>query len=82
MKALERRIERLERGTRTDAEIEHARAVLAAWERVRDHPEMATDADRKLGEGWQHAFVVLINATGGFGAAVRASMELRKANRE
>ena len=78
---MERRIERLERGTHIGADVERARAIFDAHEMVRHHPEKATDEDRALAavtsrEDWQRAFVVLIDAAGGLEAVVRASYEI------
>ena len=70
----ERRIERLERAAHVGADVERARAIFDAYERVRDDPQQATDEDRALlaREDWQRAFVALIEAAGGLEAVVRA----------
>ena len=77
--SLERRIERLESGAHVGADVERARAIFDAYERVRDDPQQATDEDRALlaHEDWQRAFVALIEAAGGLEAVVRASYEIK-----
>jgi hypothetical protein len=80
-RSLERRIERLERGAHVGADVERARAIFDAYERVKDHPEEATDEDRALAavtshQDWSRAFGILIDAAGGLEAAVRASYEI------
>ena len=81
MSSLERRVERLERGTHVGADVERARAIFHAYDVVRNHPEQATDEDRALAavtsrEDWQRAFGILIDAEGGLEAAVLASYEI------
>jgi hypothetical protein len=78
---LERRIEKLERGSHLGPEVERAHGIVHAYEMVRDHPEQATDEDRALAavtsnHDWQHALLILIDAAGGLEATVRASIEL------
>jgi hypothetical protein len=79
--SLKRRIERLQSSTPVGADIEWARAIMRAFDMVRDHPEQATDEDRALAaatshEEWSDAFGALIDAAGGLAAAVRASYEI------
>jgi hypothetical protein len=84
--SLKRRIERLQSSTPVGADIKWARAIMRAFDMVRDHPEQATDADRALvaatsHEEWNAAFGALIDAAGGLAAAVRASYELEAAEK-
>jgi hypothetical protein len=79
MRALERRIKSLERRAGLGADLDRARAIVAAYEVVRHHPEEATEADRKLvaetsSDEWQLALSAMITAGGGLEAAVRASI--------
>ena len=81
MRSLERRINRLERGSHSGADIDRARAIFHAYNLVRDHPEQATEAERALAaetshEDWQRAFLILVEAAGGLEAVVRESMNL------
>jgi hypothetical protein len=81
-RSLGRRIEPLERDTHVgEADIDRARAIMRAFDMVRDHPEQATDEDRALAEDWQTAFGVLIDALGGLAAAVRGSYEIEAAEK-
>jgi hypothetical protein len=81
--SLKRRIERLQRTTPVGADIEWARAIMRAFDMVRDHPEQAADEDRALAaatsnEDWQRAFSTLIDAAGGLAAVVQGSYELER----
>jgi hypothetical protein len=83
---LKRRVERLEGNTHVGADIEWARAIMRAFDMVRDHPEQASDQDRALvaatsHEEWSDAFGALIDAVGGLAAAVRGSYELEAAEK-
>jgi hypothetical protein len=76
--SLKRRIERLQSSTPVGADIEWARAILRAYDIVRDHPAQASDADRALAEAtsheeWSWALGIIIDAAGGLEAVVRAS---------
>ena len=81
MRALERRIERLEGRAHVGGDVEKAYAILHAFDVVNQHPEEATEADRVLvassssGE-WQRAFVVVIETEGGLEAVVRQAAAL------
>ena len=80
--SLKRRIERLERLTGVGADLERARAIVRAWDMVRDHPGQATNEDQALfaatsREEWQHAFWTIVESTGGLAAVVRASYEIK-----
>jgi hypothetical protein len=83
---LKRRIERLESSTPVSADVEWARAIMRAFDMVRDHPEQATDEDRALvaatsHEEWSRAFGALIDAAGGLAAAVRGSYGIEAAEK-
>ena len=74
-KGLCRRLERLERTSQDGADVARAAAVCEAYEIVRDHPELATHAERALAaatshEDWQRALITLIEADGGLEAVV------------
>ena len=61
-RSLERRIEKLERGSHLGTEVESANAIFHSYEMVRNHPEEATDEDRALvavtsHDDWQRALV-------------------------
>ncbi len=84
MRALERRIERLEGGTRVSGDVERAYATVHAFNVVDHHPEEAAEADRDLvaatpRDEWQRALAVVIEAEGGLEAVVRRSMQLVRA---
>ncbi len=73
---------RLESLVPNSAEAARADRILLAFDKVRNHPELATEVDREIAEteDWQRALIRSIRAAGRLAAVVTRVEEERKKN--